>query len=133
MPINNLNNDQNINRVYTKMSEDFSHLNSNAKLSNLVQTVNYYKNSNHTQSTDVLNPSCDRHYSTSTEDGEINPDGTNCQSAESEVRFLKEWLMLHLDLIQQQNDEILDKEKTILILQQENEMVQYFATLHVNN
>lgn len=55
-----------------------------------------------------------------------------CQSAESEVSFLKEWLLLHLDLIQQQNEEITSKERTILILQQENEMLKERLVLFKN-
>nr|CAI5858272.1 unnamed protein product [Callosobruchus analis] len=47
-----------------------------------------------------------------------------CQTLESEVKFIKEWLILHTDLIQQQNDDILDKDREIYLLRKENEMLR---------
>lgn len=41
----------------------------------------------------------------------------------SEVRHLKELLLLHLDVIQQQSEQLVTKEKTITNLRQENETV----------
>lgn len=107
------------------MSESLSGRNNNAKLLNSPENVNYFTNSiNNSESKDSLNFSYEHMYASNTENGELDPTNAgNCQTAESEVKFLKEWLLLHLDLIQQQNDEILNKEKAILYLQQENEMV----------
>lgn len=45
-------------------------------------------------------------------------------SAESEVNFIKDFLLIHLDLIQQQNDEIVNKDNTIFLLQQENQQLR---------
>lgn len=41
----------------------------------------------------------------------------------NEVRHLKELLLLHLDLIQQQSEQLVTKDKTISSLRQENETV----------
>lgn len=129
MLINNANNDQNIDRACPKMSDSLSGQNHNAKLLGATDNVKYTTESyiNSGADTCVLNNSYDHMYASNTGNGDVNP---NCQSADSEVKFLKDWLILHLDLIQQQNDEILNKEKTILILQQENEMVRHFYTNH---
>lgn len=54
-------------------------------------------------------------------------DADICQTEESEVKSLKEWLILHNDLIQQQNDEILEKERQIYLLRRENEMVSHVS------
>ncbi|XP_044267496.1 male-specific lethal 1 homolog [Tribolium madens] len=122
MPISR-NNDQNIKRLCAKMSENFPD-ECKSKLSKLPDSTSYLA-----QSVDKndLNFAYDHMYASNTENGEINTtitEDANCQSAESEVKFWKEWLILHLDLIQQQSDEILNKERTILILQQENEMLK---------
>lgn len=105
------------------MSEHFPD-ETKVKLSKLVDSTNCLekKKSNSVDNKNE-NLSCDHMYTCNTENLEINLTDPNCQSAESEVKFWKEWLILHLDLIQQQSDEILNKERTILILQQENEMV----------
>ncbi|XP_018320516.1 male-specific lethal 1 homolog isoform X2 [Agrilus planipennis] len=71
-----------------------------------------------------LNSSYDHGYASNSGTVLPNLSSSNCQNAESEVKFLREWLLLHLDLIQQQNDEILSKEKTISMLKQENEMLK---------
>lgn len=107
------------------MSDGLSGQNHNAKLLCATENINYFTETciNDVVETDGLNNSYDHMYSTNSGNGDINTVSLSCQSAESEVKFLKDWLILHLDLIQQQNDEILNKEKTILILQQENEMV----------
>lgn len=129
MLINNANNDQNINRVCTKMSDGLSGQNHNANLlCASTENINYFAGTNNVGdacAADGLNDSYDHMYATDTADNGdvVNNSDSNCQSAESEVKFLKDWLILHLDLIQQQNDDILSKERTILILQQENEMV----------
>ncbi|KAL3283628.1 hypothetical protein HHI36_006767 [Cryptolaemus montrouzieri] len=107
------------------MSEDFSN-NHSAKFSN-VNAIDYYPQINHISenSEELLDP-YDHLYTSNDEKSEIetHKQKLNCQTAESEVKFLKEWLLLHLDLIQQQNEEILSKERTIVILQQENEMLK---------
>ncbi|EFA03911.2 hypothetical protein TcasGA2_TC014045 [Tribolium castaneum] len=103
------------------MSENFPD-ECKSKLSKLPDSTSYLA-----QSVDKsdLNFAYDHMYASNTENGEINTtQDANCQSAESEVKFWKDWLILHLDLIQQQSDEILNKERTILILQQENEMLK---------
>ncbi|RZC38847.1 PEHE domain containing protein [Asbolus verrucosus] len=106
------------------MSERFPDEN-NTKLSKSVESVNYFeKKSEKGAQQDDLSLPYDHMYASNTENGEISVTDVNCQSAESEVKFWKEWLILHLDLIQQQSDEILNKERTILILQQENEMLK---------
>ncbi|KAJ3656747.1 hypothetical protein Zmor_015796 [Zophobas morio] len=106
------------------MSEHFPD-ETKVKLSKLVDSTNCLekKKSNSVDNKNE-NLSCDHMYTCNTENLEINLTDPNCQSAESEVKFWKEWLILHLDLIQQQSDEILNKERTILILQQENEMLK---------
>lgn len=124
MPIKEQNNDQNIERVFTKMSEDSSTQNNKAKLTDCIENANYLNNIDSEDNKDDSNLSYDHMYATNNVNVDINPEELTCQNAESEVKFLKEWLLMHLDLIQQQNDEILNKEKTILILKQENEMVR---------
>ncbi|KAK9879609.1 hypothetical protein WA026_006673 [Henosepilachna vigintioctopunctata] len=108
------------------MSEDFSN-NHSAKYSNIVNAIDCYPQINTiTKNSEVLHNPYDHFYPSSIPRCEIetHKQKLNCQPAESEVKFLKEWLLLHLDLIQQQNEEILSKERTILILQQENEMLK---------
>lgn len=124
MPIKEQNNDQNIERVFTKMSEDSSTQNNKAKLTDCIENANYLNNIDSEDNKDDSNLSYDHMYATNNVNVDINPEELTCQNAESEVKFLKEWLLMHLDLIQQQNDEILNKEKTILILKQENEMLR---------
>lgn len=122
MPIKEPNNDQNIKRVFAKMSEECVSQNNNTKLTDCIDTINYLNNVDNNK--DDLNLSYDHMYASNTADGvDLNPADPNCQNTESEVKFLKEWLLLHLDLIQQQNDEILNKDKIIFNLKQENEMV----------
>lgn len=108
------------------MSESLSGHNhhNNAKLSNPSENL-FYAQLSQNSDNNLINRVYDHMYASETivNSKEVNATNPNCQSAESEVKFLKDWLILHLDLIQQQNDEILSKEKTILILQQENEMV----------
>lgn len=109
------------------MSDSLSGQNHNAKLLCATETISFFTetNLNNACSTDGLGNTFNHMYAANTGNGDVlnTVNNSNCQSAESEVKFLKDWLVLHLDLIQQQNDEILNKEKTILILQQENEMV----------
>lgn len=112
------------------MSEDFSN-NHSAKYSDIVNTANFYQHINNiSENNEELGHPYDHIYASNNDNSILNSDiethkqKPNCQTADSEVRFLKQWLLLHLDLIQQQNEEILSKEKTILILQQENEMLK---------
>lgn len=102
------------------MSEDFTD-NAIVRNSNCLK----YLDENHDSQTDDedLNTTYDHMYASNSENDDVGPDAENCQNTESEVKFLKQWLILHLDLIQQQNDEILDKENQIHILRKENEMV----------
>lgn len=115
-----INNDQNINRVLTKMSEDFS--NKNANLSNCLNNIEFYEevdvvtNDNDEDDDDQVSFSYDHMYASQKDHDDNTPPQSNCQNDESEVKFLKDWLLLHLDFIQQQNDEILDKERIILDL-----------------
>ncbi|XP_044751482.1 uncharacterized protein LOC123311518 isoform X2 [Coccinella septempunctata] len=106
------------------MSEGFSN-NHSAKYSD-GNAANYYQHIDTiSESTEKLDHPYDHIYATNENSNiEIHKQKLNCQTAESEVRFLKQWLLLHLDLIQHQNEEILTKERTILILQQENEMLK---------
>lgn len=85
----------------------------------------------------------DHMYATDTEDGQpqaqrqqvaltcVNsasgPGGSDTvtsTTAVSEVHFLKEFLIIHLDLIEQQNEDILQKDNTIINLQQENALLK---------
>lgn len=50
-------------------------------------------------------------------------DGARQQSEANEVKHLKELLLLHLDLIQQQSEQIVTKDKLLAALRQENETV----------
>lgn len=112
------------------MSDNFSGQNNNTKLSNSTENVDYFNSLNDGENIDDLSLPYDHMYASSNSDiNGVNSSDTNCQSAESEVKFLKEWLVIHLDLIQQQNDEILNKEKTIYVLQQENEMVSFLQRI----
>lgn len=105
------------------MSEDCSSQN-NVNLTGCIENFNFIGNINNSDNKDDLNLAYDHMYASNTESLHLNNAESNCQNTESEVKFLKEWLLTHLDLIQQQNDEILNKEKTILILKQENEMLK---------
>uniref|UniRef100_A0A1Y1MA03 PEHE domain-containing protein n=2 Tax=Photinus pyralis TaxID=7054 RepID=A0A1Y1MA03_PHOPY len=124
MQIKVLNNDHNINRrLLTKMSEDCCSQN-NVNLTGCLENLNSLNNIVATEKID-LNLPYDHMYASNTENFNlINNSNFNCQNAENEVKFLKDWLLTNLDLIQQQNDEILNKEKTIHILKQENEMLK---------
>ncbi|KAF5303093.1 hypothetical protein FQR65_LT08425 [Abscondita terminalis] len=121
MQIKELNNDQNINRVLTKMSEDCSSQN-NVNLTGCIENFNFV--SNNSDNKEDVKLAYDHMYASNIDSLYLNNAESNCQNTESEVKFLKEWLLTHLDLIQQQNDDILNKEKTILILKQENEMLK---------
>lgn len=108
------------------MSENVSNQNNNRKLVNLIESTNCYNREGEKadNNKEEKNFPFNHMYTSNTENGELDlAEVVTCQSTESEVKFWKEWLILHLDLIQQQNDEILNKERTILILQEENEMV----------
>lgn len=139
MPIKDEPADDNkiINRVYTKMSEGSSGKNNNiAKLSASSDVFNYFNNLNNSGGEirdDVKLDGPDHRMCNNTGDKTAATDGNNlnpnpdppadCQTVESEVKFLREWLLVHLDLVQQLNDEIVNKDNAILVLQQENEMV----------
>ncbi|GJQ70615.1 hypothetical protein Trydic_g23007 [Trypoxylus dichotomus] len=88
------------------MSDNFSGQNNNTKLSNSTENVDYFNTINDSENIDDLSLPYDHMYASSNSD--VNG----------------EWLVIHLDLIQQQNDEILSKERAIYILQQENEMLK---------
>lgn len=132
MLINNANDDQNIDRACPKMSDGLSGQNRGTDLLSAPENANCFPEPNSTDGKDDLNNPYDHMYASDTGNGDTNAVNPSCQSAESEVKFLKDWLILHLDLIQQQNDEILNKERTILILQQENEMVRCFQPLLIH-
>ncbi|XP_022913676.1 male-specific lethal 1 homolog [Onthophagus taurus] len=108
------------------MSNNFPDQNRIAKLSNTGKNDNYFHPLNEGVDIDDLTLSYDHMYASSNSviNG-IESTEDNCQSSEdNEVKFLKDWLVIHLDLIQQQNDEILNKDKTIFILKQENEKLK---------
>lgn len=70
---------------------------------------------------DLLNFPFDHMYACNSDNSDVNSDR---QAGESEVRHLRDLLMLHLDLIQQQSDEIVNKDKYIAELKLENETVR---------
>ncbi|XP_076255542.1 uncharacterized protein LOC143193296 isoform X1 [Rhynchophorus ferrugineus] len=126
MRLPSINNDQNIGRALPKMTDNFQH-ESNAKLPDCLGPITYFSRSTEVHSdfdtedqSEYYNPV----YLNNVENGEVSSSDTNCQTAESEVKSLKEWLILHNDLIQQQNEEIVEKERTIYLLQKENEMLK---------
>ena len=53
-------------------------------------------------------------------------DNENKQCDLTEVKHLKELLLLHLDLIQQQSEQIVTKDKLLAALREENENVSFF-------
>ena len=57
-------------------------------------------------------------------------DGTTVQKDSAEVKHLKELLLLHLDLIQQQSEQLVTKEKQLSALRQENETVSEIIHFH---
>ncbi|CAG9823597.1 unnamed protein product [Phaedon cochleariae] len=124
-----INNDQNI-EPHTKMSEDF-HDGNNSNLSKNLRSVNFLNNIKTVRGDNDgdLNV-VDHLYATNVENGEIRGEINqesppfSCQTADSEVKFIKEWLILHTDLIQQQNDDIIDKDREIYILRKENQMLK---------
>lgn len=61
----------------------------------------------------------DHMYACNSDNSDVNSD----RQAGDEVRHLRDLLMLHLDLIQQQSDEIVNKDKYISELKLENEAV----------
>lgn len=125
MRLPSVNNDQNIGRVLPKMNDDFPY-ESDAKLIDCEDSLTYVNRTEQTDSNFVQNS---EFYSNYTENAEVTSSDANCQTAESEVKSLKEWLILHNDLIQQQNDDILEKERQIYLLQRENEMVYSFDVI----
>jgi len=68
--------------------------------------------------TGILAYSCefDHMYASLTEGATVQKDG-------AEVKHLKELLLLHLDLIQQQSEQLVTKDKQLSALRQENETV----------
>ncbi|CAH1113754.1 unnamed protein product [Psylliodes chrysocephalus] len=112
------------------MSEDFHHESSSKLLSKCTHSIEYFNEINvETESSEEEINVVDHMYATNIENGDINDLSNesppiNCQTAESEVKLIKEWLILHTDLIQQQNDDILDKDREIYILRKENEMLK---------
>lgn len=121
-----INNDQNIERRFPKMSEGF-HDENNANLSKCIKTVALFDELNEIEenlSDEDINV-IDHMYSSNAENEEqnVSTPSLSCQTAESEVKLIKDWLILHTDLIQQQNDDIIDRDREIYILRKENEMV----------
>ncbi|XP_030750113.1 uncharacterized protein LOC115877900 [Sitophilus oryzae] len=128
MRLLSINNDQNIGRALPKMTDNFQH-ESNTKLPDCLDSyLNHSPTDNSTFNN--IGAQSNIHVLNGTncfncpENGEVSSSDTNCQTAESEVKSLKEWLILHNDLIQQQNDEILEREHQIYLLQKENEMLK---------
>lgn len=121
-----INNDQNIDRRFPKMSEGF-HDENNANLSKSIKTVALFEEINSIEenlSDEEINV-IDHMYSSNADNEEqvVSTPSLSCQTAESEVKLIKDWLILHTDLIQQQNDDIIDRDREIYILRKENEMV----------
>ncbi|XP_060517330.1 uncharacterized protein LOC132696492 [Cylas formicarius] len=119
MPI--VNNEPNINRMNLKMSEDFYHA-TDVKLS---ESINYFEPT--IQPLDYSNDDrkfCIPMYATCSESIEVTSSDLKTQTSECEIQALKEWLLLHSDLIQQQNDDILDKERQIFFLKRQNEILR---------
>lgn len=54
-------------------------------------------------------------------------DSGNTQGGNSEISHLKELLLIHLDLIQQQSEQLVTKDKQIAALKQENDTVRLFV------
>lgn len=130
MLLPSINNDQNINRVGPKMNEGFQYEASNSKIIDPVTYSNQKGQNLHF----TLQPDIEKEIlnnGTISEFRQVVVDSSSdadiCQTEESEVKSLKEWLILHNDLIQQQNDEILEKERQIYLLRRENEMVSHVS------
>lgn len=128
-----INNDQNIERRFPKMSEGF-HDDSNANLSNCIKTVALFDEINSIEenfSDEEINV-IDHMYSSNAdhEEQDVSTPSLSCQTAESEVKLIKDWLILHTDLIQQQNDDIIDRDREIFVLRKENEMVSLLNHIH---
>lgn len=125
-----INNAQNISRVYTKMTEGL-HDEKNAKFCDCVKSFTYLNRVNSSEE-DLSDEEIDviGHMYSTNDNNEADPAVINCQTTESEVRFIKEWLILQTDLIQQQNDDIIDKDREIFILRKENEMVSVLGILN---
>lgn len=123
MLLPSINNDQ----IGPKMNEGFQYEASNSKIIDPVTYANQKgQNLHFTVHPDVQKeilhngtPEFRQVVVDSSSDADI------CHTEESEVKSLKEWLILHNDLIQQQNDEILEKERQIYLLRRENEMVSH--------
>lgn len=121
-----INNDQNIERRFPKMSEGFQDGN-NANLPKCIKTIALFdeiRSIEENLSDEEVNV-IDHMYSSDTinDEQDVGTPSLNCQTAESEVKLIKDWLILHTDLIQQQNDDIIDKDREIYFLRKENEMV----------
>lgn len=121
-----INNDQNIERLFPKMSEGF-HDENNANLSKCIKTVALFDELNEIEENlsdeeinvfRIVNADPDNE-----EQQTVSTPSLSCQTAESEVTLIKDWLILHTDLIQQQNDDIIDRDREIYILRKENELV----------
>ncbi|XP_050302663.1 male-specific lethal 1 homolog [Anthonomus grandis grandis] len=106
------------------MNDGFKHESDTNLIDNLLNKV-------HCQSQDPPLPQINenrveivQNLSKQIEASQASPSDASCQTAESEVKELKEWLILHTDLIQHQNEEILKRERQIYLLQKENEMLK---------
>lgn len=131
MLLPSINNDQNIRRVGPKMNEGFQYEASNSKIIDPVTYVNQKGQLNVANLHFTVQPDIQKEIPNNgtAEFRQVVVDSSSdadiCQTEESEVKSLKEWLILHNDLIQQQNDEILEKERQIYLLRRENEMVSH--------
>lgn len=110
------------------MSEGF-HDENNANLSKCIKTVELFEELNDIQEnlSDEEISVIDHMYSSNVDNEQnVSTPSLSCQTAESEVKLIKDWLILHTDLIQQQNDDIIDRDREIYILRKENDMVSRF-------
>ncbi|XP_066248600.1 LOW QUALITY PROTEIN: male-specific lethal 1 homolog [Euwallacea similis] len=127
LPTSSINNDQNIKRVVPKMNEDCQYDDGNN--SNLIDSSLSY--SNQPNNPNIYFSDCEKESFSGLISQEVGSssdatDDNNRQQqiAESEVKLLKDWLILHNDLIQQQNDDIIEKDRQIYVLRKENEMLK---------
>lgn len=109
-------------RVDTKMSEQCPDITQNiTKFSFPAENLGFTTEIDGRENKDdFLNFSFDHMYACNSDNSDVNSDR---QAGESEVRHLRDLLMLHLDLIQQQSDDIVNKDKYIAELKEENETV----------
>lgn len=119
-----------VNRYKTKMTEQCTDLMHNSEkltfssenldIANEIDCVD--------EKESLLNFPFDHMYACNSDNSELT---NNCTTTgESEVKHLKELLLVHLDLIQQQSEQLINKDKQIRSLKRENEMVIYIINNH---